>query len=54
VRSNLQSVTNYGHRIAYIECSEEDQIMLVVGGLGILVVFCLFLSMLQTPPAIGR
>jgi hypothetical protein len=28
--------------------------LVVVGGLGVLVVFCLLLSMIQTPPAIGR
>jgi len=28
--------------------------MLVVGGLGVLVVICLLLSMIETPPAIGR
>ena len=28
--------------------------MVVAAGLAVLVVFCLLLSMLQTPPAVGR
>jgi hypothetical protein len=32
----------------------EEPIMLVAVGLGVLVVFCLLLSMVQTPPEIGR
>ena len=33
---------------------DERYLMIVAAGLGVLVVFCLLLSMVQTPPAIGR
>jgi hypothetical protein len=43
-----------GLRIAHRVCRGKELIMLVAVGLGVLVVFCLVLSMVQTPPAIGR
>lgn len=33
---------------------EVEGIMMVAAGLAVLVVFCLLLSVLQTPPHIGR
>jgi hypothetical protein len=39
--------------VLYITAEVED-FMPVAAGLAVLVVFCLLLSMVQTPPAIGR
>ena len=36
------------------DMSEEGRHMMVAAGLAVLVVFCLLLSMVQKPPAIGR
>jgi hypothetical protein len=44
----------YGLSIATRMCRGKEPVMLVAAGLGVLVVFCLLLSMVQTPPAIGR
>jgi hypothetical protein len=33
---------------------QRDRPMMIATGLGILVVICLLLSMIQTPPEIGR
>jgi hypothetical protein len=35
-------------------CGDEGAIMMVASGLAILVVVCLLLSMVQTPPAVGK
>jgi hypothetical protein len=45
---------SYGPWIALPICEVREPFMLVAGGLGVLVVVCLLLSILQKPPAIGR
>jgi hypothetical protein len=44
----------YGTQIAQPIDRGEEVTMIVTAGLGILVVFCLLLSMLEKPPAVGR
>jgi hypothetical protein len=41
-------------RIALAVDRNEGTIMMVATGLAILVVFCLLLSMMETPPDVGR
>jgi hypothetical protein len=41
-------------RIAFPICRNEGILMMVATGLAILVVFCLLLSMVETPPDVGR
>lgn len=50
----LGRMVNYGPARARREAGSEDFTMIVTAFLGILVVFCLLLSMLEKPPAIGR
>jgi hypothetical protein len=45
-------------RLRQLNCSadmqSEVETMMVAAGLGVLVVICLLLSMMETPPHIGR
>ena len=43
-----------GPLIAHNRCRGYDTVMIVAAGLAFLVVICLLLSMVQSPPAIGR
>jgi hypothetical protein len=43
-----------GTPIAYKPSEVRELLMMVAGGLGILVVLCLLLSMVEKPPAVGR
>ena len=38
----------------WVDMQSEVEHMLVAGGLGVLVVICLLLAMMETPPHIGR
>jgi len=46
--------TASGMKIAPRSSKSGEHDMLVAGGLGVLVVICLLLSMVQTPPDVGR
>ena len=46
--------TASGMKIAVRSSKSGEHDMLVAGGLGVLVVICLLLSMVQTPPDVGR
>ena len=43
-----------GNEIALGKSGWRDKKMMIAGALAVLVVFCLLLSVVQTPPAIGR
>jgi hypothetical protein len=49
----IRAETN-GPWIAHSLLESEGRDMIVAGGLAFLVVICLLLSMVDTPPAIGR
>src|SRR5579872_2136965 len=53
-RSAVSSPVIFGNRSALLSAEVENRTMLIAAGLAILVVICLLLSMVQTPPEIGR
>jgi hypothetical protein len=55
-RQNLQekSVNSSGPSIARRRVGKRESFMIVASGLAIFVVVCLLLSMVQSPPYIGR